>query len=312
MAVNGVAEVIYGVEDVELNTRFFVEFGLERLPSARDEAVFRVPEGSIVRIRRHDDPRLPEPFGERTGIRETIWGVESAGELQALGEDLRSDRDVRAGPDGTLHFRDDQQLPIGLKIFDRIAPSAPAEPVNSAGRIERWNAHRAWYDQAHPKLIHHVVFGVRDHVAGMEFYVRRLGFRITDIARDRGLFARAEGRNDHHNLFLMASEKPHFAHISFGVDNIDELAAGANHLARHGWKSPLGIGRHRISSTLFYYVAGPCGGETEYSADMDYLDDRWQPRVWEPRFGNLLWVADLPPALETLPRPDVEIWDPIC
>jgi catechol-2,3-dioxygenase len=310
MAVNGVAEVIYGVEDLDLCVRFYEEFGLLKEHSDGSEAVFRVPEGSIVRLRRHDDPRLPMPFGERIGVRETIWGVESEDELQRLNDDLRSDRAVTVDADGTSHLRDDQQLPIGLKVFLRSPAEAAAEPVNSAGRIERWNKHRVWYDRAYPKLIHHVVFGVPDHVAGMDFYVRRLGFQITDVARGRGLFARAGGRHDHHNIFFMKSETPHFVHISFGVDNIDELAAGANHLARHGWTSPMGLGRHRISSTLFYYVAGPCGGETEYSADMDYLDENWQPRIWEPKFGNFLWVAAMPPSLQTLPEPGMELWEP--
>jgi hypothetical protein len=43
---------------------------------------------------------------------------------------------------------------------------------------------------------------------------------------------RSDGRSDHHNIFWMKSEEPRFVHISFGVENLDELLAGANHMQR--------------------------------------------------------------------------------
>jgi hypothetical protein len=49
------------------------------------------------------------------------------------------------------------------------------------------------------------------------------------------------------------------------------------------------------------------GGEAEYPADTDYLDDDWQPRIWEPLFGNQHWVAALHPFLEILPLEDVRL-----
>ena len=311
MALNGVSMVTYGVDDLALCMRFYLDFGLTPLVQTATEATFQLYEGSIVRLLHADDARLPARFSDGPGIRETIWGVETAAELAALERDLSSDRVVDRDADGVLHFRDDQGLPMGLRVFARRAPTTPAEPVNAPGRVDRWNRHRAWYDHAAPRLIHHVVYGVPDIERAMAFYVDRLGFRVTDVSRGRGIFARCAGRNDHHNLFFLKSPSPHFAHISFGVENIDELVTGANEMTRRGWKSALGLGRHRISSTLFYYIIAPCGGETEYSADMDHLTDDWQPRIWEPRFGNLFWVAALPPQLQELPAPDVQLLEEV-
>jgi hypothetical protein len=39
----------------------------------------------------------------------------------------------------------------------------------------------------------------------------------------------------------------------------------------------------------------PAGGEAEYHADTDYLDDNWIPRVWDFKFGSLLWAHKVPP-----------------
>ena len=38
----------------------------------------------------------------------------------------------------------------------------------------------------------------------------------------------------------------------------------------------------------------PAGGQTEYSADSDYLDDDWTPRLWDQEFGQHHWLAALP------------------
>jgi catechol 2,3-dioxygenase-like lactoylglutathione lyase family enzyme len=236
-----------------------------------------------------------------------IWGVDSEASLDGVEAELRRDRDVRKDPDGTLHACDDLGLAIGFRIFNRRPLQPKQELVNSPGRSVRWNKHRDWYSFGTPQLIHHVVFGCQDLDKTIGFYRNRLKFRITDIARDRGVFFRAEGRSDHHNIFWARTERPMFLHISFGLENLDELLAGANHMQRKGWKSKLGLGRHRISSTLYFYIQSPAGGEAEYSADTDCLDDSWQPRIWEPLFGNQHWVAALPEFLATPPTEDVRL-----
>jgi hypothetical protein len=307
MAINGVETAVFGVDDLPLCGRFLDDFGLVRLNESADHIHYRLPEGSNVVLRRSDDPVLPKAFSEGPGIREVIWGVDSDETLKDIESDLSRDRSVKREADGTLRTIDDMGLAIGFRVFQRKELSAEEDLINSPGRSVRWNKHRRWYDRAKPQLIHHVVFGYSDLQAPIKFYRDRLKFRITDIARDRGVFMRAQGRSDHHNIFWMKSDQPRFVHISFGVENIDELLAGANHMQRQSWKSKLGLGRHRISSTLYFYIESPTGGECEYSADTDCLDDSWQPRIWEPLFGNQYWVAALPPFLETAPRRDVKL-----
>ena len=206
-----------------------------------------------------------------------------------------------------MHTLDDQGIPIGFRVFDRKPVDSKPLMENSPGKIVRWNQHRAWYRRAQPKIMHHCVFGVPDIDKAVTFYTKRLGFRITDISRGLGVFMRCDGRNDHHNLFFLRSDAPAWHHVSFGVDSIDEVMTGADHMQRCGWTSDVGIGRHRISSTLFYYVKNPAGGQSEYSADTDYLTDDWKPRLWEPKFGNFHWVGTVPEMLKTEPEWDVRI-----
>ena len=307
MPINGVQTAIFGVEDLELCNRFFTDFGLKVSSKTESSISYRLPEGSYVLLKRSNDISLPPAYSPGSGIREVIWGVDTQPALDEIEAELRKDRSITKDPDGTLHSADDLGLGIGFRLFSRQPLSARDEQVNSPGRSARWNKHRDWYEKATPQLIYHVVFGGSDLDKPVGFYRDRLKFRITDVARDRGVFFRAQGRSDHHNIFWARTDKPQFLHISFGVENLDELLAGANDMQRKGWKSKLGLGRHRISSTLYFYIQSPAGGEAEYSADPDCLDDSWQPRIWEPLFGNQHWVAALPEFLATPPKEDVHL-----
>jgi catechol 2,3-dioxygenase-like lactoylglutathione lyase family enzyme len=307
MSILGVESITYGVDDLAATTRFYEDFGLCLVAKDATGAAFDLPEGSRILLRAASDPALPAPFADGPGAREIIWGVDGAVSLDAIATDLGSDRAVTRDADGTLHTRDDVGIAIGFRIFERKTIAGEATVENAPGDVRRWNTLRRWYRRAQPKIIHHAVFGVPDVDAAVAFYVERLGFRISDISRGLGVFLRADGRNDHHNLFFLKSSRLAWHHASFGVDNIDELMTGADTMQRRGWSSDLGLGRHRISSTIFYYIRNPAGGAAEYSADTDYLTDEWQPRLWSPMFGNFHWVGALPPSLASEPEWDVRV-----
>ena len=295
MALLGIESLVYGVDDLETAVRFYDDFGLLAVERDGRGVRYRLDEGSSFILRRADDPSLPPPFLPGQGPREVIWGVDSKASLDAIVAELGRDREVARDPDGAVYTRDDAGINIGFRVFARQDLGvSEAPPENNLSRAGRWNQHRKWYEHARPKLINHVVFGVADVDAAVAFYVDRLGFRVTDIMRGFGMFMRCDGRHDHHNLFLFRGPRTFFSHVSFGVETIDELMIGAMQMQRRGWVSEAGLGRHRISSLVFYYMNSPAGGQTEYSADSDYLDDHWKPRLWDQAFGQHHWLAVLP------------------
>jgi catechol 2,3-dioxygenase-like lactoylglutathione lyase family enzyme len=311
MAILGVESVVFGVEDLELCTRFWDDFGLVPVSRTADESVFEVASGSKVVVRRKDDPRLPRAWFEGPGIRETVWGVDTQESLEKLVAGLARDREVRRDADGTVHFEADDGMTLALRVWQKRTVTSVPDRVNSPGRIERLNQHRQWRTRARPKTINHVVFFSADYVRSFEFFRDRLGFRYSDHSRGVGVFARADGTYEHHSIFwvncrlpVAPGNKPGYMHMAFGVDDIDELMLGANIMERKGWKntshnSSGGLSRHRISSALYYYVDCPAGGEAEYHADTDYLDDNWVPRAWDFKFGSLLWAHRVPAIFQT-------------
>ena len=314
MAILGIDTLVYGVEDVKTSTRFFEDFGLKLAESSSGGSRFELPEGSQILLRPLGHPSLPESTVEGPGVREVIWGMDSARSVEALAGQLGSDRVMRRDADGTIRFTTDFGSAMGLRVHARKPVLTAPDPLNSPGQVQRLNQHRKWRLRAYPKVIAHVVFSVPEYREAATFMINRLGFKLSDSQRGFGEYLRAGGSNNHHTLLLLNANAPipgmdgkhRFHHTNFGVEDIDEIMVGANHMTRCGWEpSHLGLGRHRVDSALFYYMPCPAGGEAEYGADSDYVDDSWVPREFvQPLFAYAHFVHNLPPFLVQSPE-----WD---
>jgi catechol 2,3-dioxygenase-like lactoylglutathione lyase family enzyme len=304
MAINGIETVLYGVNDVAACTRYFVDFGLPLLDQGAGFAHFRMDEGSNVIIRHIDDPAIPKSCLVGTGACEVTWGVDRQESLDALVKELGRDRPIRREADGSVHCLTDEGQAIAFKVFQKSPVESAPDPVNSPGNTNRLNQHRKWKVKARPKTILHVVFQVPDVEKSWEFYRDRLGFRLSDIQKTFGIFGRASGATDHHNIYFLNAKLPfpgldgqfRFDHVNYGVEDLDEIMVGANYMQRQGWPpSVWGLGRHLIASSLFMYLPCPTGGQAEYGADSDMIDDSWVPRVWNPMFGFFSFVTNMAP-----------------
>ena len=148
--------------------------------------------------------------------------------------------------------------------------------------VTRINKRARVYDKAAPLHLSHMVISVPNIEETKDFYVDRLGFKLTDSYPGRGYFLRAGASNEHHNLFLLKiGEDKGFHHIAFELGTIHELFGGGTHMMDQGWQTHLGPGRHPISSCYFWYFKNPCGGAAEYDFDSDVVSDDWQPEDWK-------------------------------
>lgn len=321
MAIIGIESLVYGVEDFAESVRFFEDFGLPLHKRSDDFAHFKLSQGSNVHIRLLDDPWFLKSEQVGLGVRECIWGVDSQESLDELITDLRRDHDVRIDADGSARIVTHFGQALGFKVWNKKPVYTAPSQFNSPGRINRVNEMRKWIRRAIPTCIQHVVWSFPDVNQTLDFYRDRLGFRLSDIQLGSGVYIRAGGAQDHHNIFIAdASAKflgfdgtIRFHHANFGVEDIDELMVGKNYVERKGWpKSSWGLGRHRISSGAFLYIKCPAGGEAEYGADIDVVDDRWMPRIWEARFGSNIFMHDLPVFLQDEVEWNVGFCDPMA
>ena len=281
MSVLGIDGVTYGVEDLALTRKFFLDWGLELVRETADALDFVCLNGCAVRVRHAGDPSLPPAIEAGSTMREVVWGVESAADLDRL-------RGALAGAPGystdAIAARDPNGLAIRFQVSTKRELELRGAPVNRWGHAERIDTQSAFYARALPIEIGHVVF-FTDRLAEMErFYVDRVGFAVSDRYPERGLFLRTSPRGGHHDLFLLSppNAQPGLNHVAFAVRDIHEVFGGGLHISRCGWETQLGPGRHPISSAYFWYVKSPAGALTEYYTDEDQLTERWVPREFEP------------------------------
>ena len=281
----GIDKVTYGVTDLEAASKFWTDFGLTPIETDNGFATFATQNGATIEIRPADDPDLPPPVGENVDAtaREATFGVRTDADVKALADNLSADRDVREDADGSIHTVD----PLGFGVSFRVSQTekivAPELEINVPGRAGRINKRAPLVDKASPIEISHIVYMTDDLETHKEFYVDRLGFKVTDAYPGRGYFTRGAASHNHHNLFLLdpGIGKRGFHHLAFEVATIHELFGGGNNMTRNGWDTMIGPGRHPISSCYFWYFKNPCGGAAEYDFDSDVVDDNWEPATFE-------------------------------
>ncbi len=296
MTIFRIESLVYGAEDMEAGARYFEDWGLQAVERGARGAEFRLPSGQTVLVRQAADKSLPATAESGSTLREIVWGVDSAKSLESIGAELGRDREVKAGADGTLHARDESGFAIA---FRHLAASAGEKAAGKKPAPSRMNRPFDPERRARPTKIGHVVYKVTksDLDKASAFYQQRLNFRLSD-GTPGGNFMRCQGTHDHHSLFLLSRpDRRAFDHIAFEVRDIDEIVLGGNYMLGRGWKPDTPVGRHILGSNLFWYFNNPCGGRTEYYADMDQMDDDWKPRIWEKHPGYAMWMlskAEIP------------------
>ncbi|MDP9522894.1 VOC family protein [Pseudomonas putida] len=282
MNIIGPDYLVFGVDDLDACIQYLTDYGLNAVDLDENGGLLEALDGTGIVLRRRTDHRLPAPMETATQLRETVYGVASESDLQAIAAELEKDRSVTWGEDGVLRCLDDMGFALGFQITCRRPISLPAEAVNAPGD----DVHRAvnvlavTADMpALPRSLSHVVYFVPDHARAEAFY-KRLGFVCTDRFTDVGPFLRPAGTQDHHTLFLI--QTPPFLkgieHFTFHMGGPTEVMVAGTRFVEKGYSSFWGPGRHKMGSNWFWYFNSPLGCHVEYDADMDLHDDHWLAR----------------------------------
>ncbi|HZU64327.1 MAG TPA: VOC family protein [Novosphingobium sp.] len=317
MAITGIRRLVFLVDDLTTTTRFFTDYGLSFIAGDATSSRFEVMNGAEVLLLLRGHPDLPQGHAQTgIGVVECVWSVDNAAALKRLTDDLARDHQLATDAEGVVHFVTPFGQAVALQHWTPRAVHGAPSPANTPGLVGRLNQPRKWLARATPKRIHHAVWTFPDVQEALEYYRDRLGFRITDVQKGFGVYMRASAAFEHHNIFLANAQAPmpgfdgtlKFHHANFELEDIDEIMVGKNHLDRLGYDfaGNWGLGRHRLTSAAFLYLNMPAlGGDMEYGADCDCVDDSWKPRVWDGAFGTAIFMHDLPQWMMPTPNWDV-------
>jgi hypothetical protein len=134
---------------------------------------------------------------------------------------------------------------------------------------------------------------VRDLQTQMAFYTRNFNLVPSDFMyittpsdpsdpsasasrTEVALFAhidRGAEQVDHHSFFMSSNPTAHVHHASFEVHDFDTQILGHQHLAKKGYTSVWGVGRHILGSQIFDYWWDPTGFMIEHYTDGDTLNE---------------------------------------
>lgn len=294
MPVKSLLHYALEVPDQTIGEKFYRNFGLTQA-SARDGAVHLRPQ-----LLGNDSVILYA--GAKKRLHHLAFGA-PGDNFDRLKESLR-----RAGvgevnppadaPEGGIWIQDPDGNRINVRNEDAERPAAdPPLSLNSPGHALRVAA-RGCPDgdlKSQPRRLGHVLLFSPDIGKQLDFYIRVLGFRLSDRSQNIIVFLRCG--TDHHNIAFLASTAPGFHHGSFEVGSIDELAMGAVGMKESGWQPAWGPGRHVIGSNFFYYIRDPWGSFAEYFHDIDFISEHcaWEPRDFPEQDALYRWGPTPPP-----------------
>lgn len=283
MTIQGIDEITFGAADLAKCRQFFSDWGLALVAEAEQELTFESLNGCRVRVAHSDKPGLPAGIEPDPTLREVVWAVGSQADLDACRERLRGQPGFVEGAE-RIGCTDPNGLAVRVQVTKKRPLALDCAVANTWGSRARVNQPAPAYERAQPVEVGHVVFFVKDLAAMTAFYEQAFGFVVSDRYPGRGSFMRCAPEGGHHDLFMLQLPEPRAGlnHVAFTVRDLHEVIGGGMHMARCGWKTELGPGRHPISSALFWYFESPAGALVEYYTDEDELTADWQPREFTP------------------------------
>ena len=209
-----------------------------------------------------------------------IWGVQEKDTLKLIGAELSKDREVTVDVEGGLHSFDDLGYRIGFKITSREIKPLIFPNCNTVGNGSRINKRADVFSRkkvTQQRMFHVVYWAPGDTQKYANFYLERLGFKLTESIKGSNFFMRCGASNDHHNLFLEKRDNNFgFQHLAYEVQDFDEVLRCGTNMEEKGWKSQLGPGRHYFGSGWFWYFWNPAGGMAETGVDSDFISSNWK------------------------------------
>ena len=284
MNIIGPDYLVFGVDNIGACAEYLIAYGLTPVGVAEKGGLFEALDGTGIIIRARNDPDLPAPLPTATMLRQQVYGVRAAEDIEAIAEELGRDRKVHRLADGTIETTDDLGFALKFQVTRRRQLDMPAEKINAPGAPAQRGPNELGVFEgmpAKPRSLSHSALSVPDGVGAVKFFRDRLGFVITDVLEGAGPFLRPKANDDHHTLFFIRTPEymKGIEHLAFHMGGPTELMVAGTRFVKAGYESFWGPGRHKFGSNWFWYFNSPLGTHFEYDADMDKHDDEWIARA---------------------------------
>ena len=162
----------------------------------------------------------------------------------------------------------------------------------------------------------HLALLCKDVGPNREFAQENLGLQLREqVLFDEGKFEVGSWMSStavHHEMAYVADVKGlsgRLHHVSFWVDNREDVLRAADILMENGIEIEAGPSRHNNSQAFYLYSFEPGGNRIEiYSSGFLVFAPDWQPVIWneQERGTGVYWGAALPDSFLNYGTPDPE------
>jgi catechol 2,3-dioxygenase len=125
-----------------------------------------------------------------------------------------------------------------------------------------------------PVRLTHVVLNSHAVEETREFLQAALGFRLADRT---GIMAFMNCDRDHHTIAIGITDNDALNHIAFLMPDFESVMRGGGRMRDAGFPIQWGPGRHGPGNNLFNYFIDPFGIVIEYTAEVEQVDESYQP-----------------------------------
>ena len=139
--------------------------------------------------------------------------------------------------------------------------------------------------------LQHITFTSSNLVNFVDFYVNKLGFRMSDkVVNSEGKITTCflRSNQEHHTVACFLSNKSGLDHYSFEAGTWERIKTWCDHFSKQNIQLIWGPGRHGPGNNLFAFIEDLDGNKIEISAELEIVHDR-PTKIWphEPRTLNL-------------------------
>jgi 2,3-dihydroxy-p-cumate/2,3-dihydroxybenzoate 3,4-dioxygenase len=140
--------------------------------------------------------------------------------------------------------------------------------------------------------------------ATAEFFMKVLGFSLSDFLDAKAYFLRCPPNPFHHSMALAQGATAGLHHVNFMVSEIDDVGRGFARFTKGKVPVVHGPGRHPPSGSVFLYFLDPDGMTLEYSYGMEEFaagEEARKPRMLAPVPESIdYWGSILDPRKGTI------------
>lgn len=265
MQVKRISHATFTTPDIERQVDYYTNVLGLQIAARESGRVFLATKQGLLAV-------VLEP-GEAAHCTKVAFQVAPDSDLAALRADLAADgiagelhTDAVPGGGQRLVFEDPKRTEI--EIFSQLDPREKGHTQSNIDILK----------------LGHLAFGVTDVKGLADWYVRNLGFRVSDWRADVFVFLRCG--TDHHTINFALNHKNiiKLHHFAFELKDWAEHQNALDFLGKNGYRMIWGPGRHLIGHNVFTYHLNPDKQIVELYTELDQMKDEslgyFEPRPW--------------------------------